>query len=127
MRPLKVNRCKNARIDDKNARIGELNPWEMAKNARIEFVENMHSTGKMTAITSSAIIAILEDLGENQVIGSQDVQKTLNCKETKALRIINEMKKAGIIVAVAGKGKGKYMELQLIVTGNTAHGKYDAD
>ena len=69
----------------------------------------MRSTGKMTAITSSAILAVLEDLSENQVIGSQDVQKILNCKETKALRIISEMKKAGIIVAVTGKGKGKYI------------------
>lgn len=100
---------ENARFESKNARFEEPNPWEMAKNARIEFVENMRNNGKMTAITSSSILAVLEDLSENQVIGSQDVQKTLNCKETKALRIISEMKKTGIIVAVTGKGKGKYI------------------
>ena len=68
----------------------------------------------MTAITSSAIIAVLEDLRENQVIGTHDVQKILECKETKALRIVTEMKKVGIIVAVNGQGKGRYIlnELQ---------------
>lgn len=63
----------------------------------------------MTAITSSAIISVLEDLRESQVIGTQDVKKILDCKETKALRIITEMKKAGIIVAVTGQGKGRYI------------------
>ena len=43
------------------------------------------------------------------MIGTQDVKKILDCKETKALRIITEMKKAGIIVAVTGQGKGRYI------------------
>ena len=63
----------------------------------------------LTAITSSAIITVLEDFRENQVIGTQDVKKILDCMETKALRIITEMKKAGIIVAVTGQGKGRYI------------------
>ena len=63
----------------------------------------------MTAITSSAIIAVLEDLRENQVIGTLDVQKILDCKGTKAFRIITELKKADVIVAVNGQGKGKFI------------------
>lgn len=43
------------------------------------------------------------------MIGTQDVKKILDCKEAKALRIITEMKKAGIIVAVTGQGKGRYI------------------
>ncbi|MCR4739375.1 MAG: hypothetical protein K5886_03830 [Lachnospiraceae bacterium] len=70
---------------------------------------HLRAKGMMTAITFSAIITVLEDLRENQVIGTKDVQKILDCKETKALRIITEMKKAGIIVAVTGQGKGRYI------------------
>ena len=92
-----------------NARIETSIPWIDAKNARIEHIKSLRAKGMMTAITSSAIISVLEDLRENQVIGTQDVQKILDCKETKALRIITEMKKAGIIVAVTGQGKGRYI------------------
>ncbi|MDO4339808.1 MAG: ATP-binding protein [Eubacteriales bacterium] len=101
--------AKNTRIGDENARIETSNPWIVAKNAWIEHIKNLHENGMMTTITSSAIITVLEDFRENQVIGTQDVQKTLDCKETKALRIITEMKKAGIIVAISGQGKGRYI------------------
>ena len=101
--------AENARIGDENARIETSIPWIDAKNAWIEHIKSMRADGLMTAITSSAVIAVLEDLRENQVIGTQDVKKILDCKETKALRIITEMKKAGIIVAVTGQGKGKYI------------------
>lgn len=100
---------ENARIGEENARIETSNPWIDAKNAWIEHIRSLHEKGMMTAITSTAIIAVLEDLRENQVIGTQDVQKILDCKETKALRIITEMKKAEVIVAVTGQGKGRYI------------------
>lgn len=100
---------KNTRIGDENARIGTSNPWIAAKNAWIEHTKNLHENGTMTTITSSAIITVLKDFRENQIIGTQDVQKILDCKETKALRIITEMKKAGIIVAISGQGKGRYI------------------
>ena len=85
------------------------NPWITAQNAWIEHIKSLHENGMMTTITSAAIVSVLEDLRENQVIGTQDVQKILDCKETKALRIITEMKKANVIVAVTGQGKGKYI------------------
>lgn len=100
---------ENARMRDENARIETSIPWIDAKNAWIEHIKSLRAKGMMTAITSSAIISVLEDLRENQVIGTQDVKKILDCKETKALRIITEMKKAGIIVAVTGQGKGRYI------------------
>ena len=99
----------NARIGDENARIETSNPWIDAKNAWIEHIKSLRANGMMTASTSSAIIAVLEDLRENQVIGTQDVEKILDCKETKALQIITEMKKAEVIVTVAGQGKGRYI------------------
>ena len=63
----------------------------------------------MTRITAIAILKILEDLEESQVIGTSSVQKILGCKETKALRIINVMKKEGIIIAISGGVKGRYI------------------
>lgn len=92
-----------------NVRIETSIPWIDEKNAWIEHIKSLRAKGMMTAITSSAIISVLEDLRESQVIGTQDVKKILDCKETKALRIITEMKKAGIIVAVTGQGKGRYI------------------
>lgn len=100
---------ENARIEPENARIETTNPWMKAKNAWINHVESLHENRAMSTITSSAIITVLKDLSEDQVVGTQDVQKILECKETKALRIITEMKKAGIIVAVTGQGKGRYI------------------
>jgi len=99
---LKMPDCKNVRIEI-------LNPWEIKKDAWIAYVRSLQKSGKMTDITSEAIIAVLDDIQENQVIRTRDVQKVLNCKETKALRIVSEMKKEKIIVAVTGQGKGKYV------------------
>ena len=81
----------------------------IARNAWIEHIKSLRKDGLMTAITSSAVIAVLEDLRENQVIGTQDIKKILDCKETKALRIITEMKKANVIVEVTGQGRGRYI------------------
>lgn len=71
----------NARIGDENARIGDENarietsiPWIDTKNSWIEHIKRLRAKGMMTAITSSAIISVLEDLRENQVIGT-------GCKE----------------------------------------------
>lgn len=100
---------KNVRIGDKNVRIETTGSWLKAKNVWIEYVKEQQAKGKITGITSTAIIDVLEDIRENQVIGTKDVQKNLDCSERKALRIITEMKKAKIIIPIAGQGKGKYI------------------
>lgn len=58
---------ENARMRDENARIETSIPW-------IEHIKSLRTKGMMTAITSSAIISVLKDLRENQVIGT-------GCKE----------------------------------------------
>ncbi|MBP0977084.1 MAG: putative DNA binding domain-containing protein [Oscillospiraceae bacterium] len=106
---------QNARIEDQNARIevdnesSQIeNTWENAKNKWIGYVRKETEMHQISNITAKAVIVVLEKLGENQNIGTSDVQKILECKETKALRIINEMKKHGILIPVYGQGKGKY-------------------
>ena len=98
----------NARIDDQNARIEPESSWEAEKNAWIEHVKNLRNTNKVSAVTSEAMINVIADLDENQIISTADIQRILDCKETKALRIMNEMRKEGIIHTVSGKGKGRY-------------------
>ena len=100
---------KNARIEEENARIETQNIWNRVKNDWIQYVRDLKEKGLMTNITAEAIIAVLEDIRENQVIRTKDVQKILDCKDTKALRIITEMKNNKIIVEIAGQGKGKYI------------------
>lgn len=100
---------ENARIGDKNARIETKNIWNRVKNDWIQYVRVLKEKGLMTNITAEAIIAVLEDIRENQVIRTKDVQKIFDCKDTKALRIITEMKNYKIIVEIAGQGKGKYI------------------
>lgn len=109
-------RTQNARIDDQNARIGDQNAriepessWESAKTVWIEHVLKQKNAGQLSAITADAIITVIADLRENQIISTADIQKILDCKETKALRIMNEMKNKGIIRVVSGKGKGRYI------------------
>ena len=101
--------AKNARIEEKNVRIEDQNHWNRTKNDWIKYIKDLRKRGLMTGITSEAIITVLEDIRENQVIRTKDVQKILDCKDTKALRIITEMKNNKIIVEIAGQGKGKYI------------------
>ena len=101
--------AENVSIGAKNASIDTLNQWMEAKATWIDYVKSLQDNEKISAITASAIIAVLEDMRENQVIGTRDVQKLLNCKRTKALRIITEMKSAKIIATINGHGKGRYI------------------
>lgn len=100
---------QNARIRDQNARIEPESSWESAKTVWIEHVLKQKNAGQLSAITADAIITVIADLRENQIISTADIQKILDCKETKALRIMNEMKNKGIIRVVSGKGKGRYI------------------
>lgn len=83
---------ENALIEDKNALIGEANAWILSKNAWIGHAANLHKNGMMTAVTSSDIIAILEDMRENQVVGTQDIQKILDCKKLKPVNSVHRAK-----------------------------------
>ena len=100
---------RNARIEVKNARIGSESSWTAARNAWIEYVLKLKNDGKVSAITGDAIVTVIANLDENQILSTTDIQKTLDCKETKALRIMNIMKSEGIIHTVFGKGKGRYI------------------
>ena len=100
---------QNARIEAKNARIGSESSWTAARNAWIEYVLKLKNDGKVSAITGDAIVTVIANLDENQILSTTDIQKTLDCKETKALRIMNIMKSEGIIHTVFGKGKGRYI------------------
>ena len=80
-----------------------------AKAAWIKYVQNLQDNETMTSLMSSEIITVLEDMRENQVICTHDVQKLLNCKRTKAYGIIVAMKKCKIILALNGYGKGRYI------------------
>lgn len=75
-----------------NALIGEANAWILSKNAWIGHAANLHKNGMMTAVTSSDIIAILEDMRENQVVGTQDIQKILDCKKLKPVNSVHRAK-----------------------------------
>lgn len=101
--------AKNASIGDENASIDTSNKWMQRKRSWIDYVKKSRESGAITAITSAAIIAVLEDMRNSQVIGTYDVQKILNCKRTKAFGIVTEMKKHKIIVSITGSGKGRYI------------------
>lgn len=83
---------ENALIGEENALIGEANAWILSKNAWIGHAANLHKNGMMTAVTSSDIIAILEDMRENQVVGTQDIQKILDCKKLKPVNSVHRAK-----------------------------------
>ena len=101
--------AENASIGAESANIEALNQWMRAKAVWIKYVQNLQDNKTMTSLMSSEIITVLEDMRENQVIGTQDVQKLLNCKRTKAYGIIVAMKKCKIISALNGYGKGRYI------------------
>ena len=100
---------QNARIQSENARIDPSSAFIKDKNEWIAYVKKLVDQKKITSQTSKDIITVLKGLEENQVLGTKDIRKELDCKDTKALRIITEMKKVGIIVEVTGQGKGKYI------------------
>ena len=101
--------AENATIEAESENIEALNQWMRAKAAWIKYVQNLQDNETMTSLMSSEIITVLEDMRENQVICTHDVQKLLNCKRTKAYGIIVAMKKCKIILALNGYGKGRYI------------------
>jgi ribosomal protein S25 len=52
---------------------------------------------------------IIDRMDILQVITSTEIMKTLDCQTTKARRILKLLENQGLIVAIQGKGKGKYL------------------
>ena len=68
-------------------------------------------TGKIEKFTSKTLnnIQILFDnFGYDEIFGRVDVVKLVGLKESSASKLISNLVKVGIIVPVAGYGKGRY-------------------
>lgn len=56
-----------------------------------------------------SIVQFFREIELNQVFGRREVEKIVNCSYRNAGNLISVMKVIGIIEAVPGKGKGKYI------------------
>ena len=100
---------ENASIQNDFASIGRNDASIHDKTALIEKLKNDEKAGKLSNKDSIDIEAIIENVDIQQVISSKEVMRILGCQTTKARQILKTMEQQGIIKAITGKGKGKYI------------------
>ena len=62
----------------------------------------------ISQITARRISALYDSLGYAEVFSRKDIISLMSVSSTYAGRLINQMKELGLIIGIAGKGKGKY-------------------
>ena len=100
---------ENASIQNDFASIGRNDASIHDKTALIGKLKNDEKAGKLSNKDSIDIEAIIENVNIKQVISSKEVMGILGCQTTKARKILKTMEQQGIIKAITGKGKGKYI------------------
>ncbi len=72
-------------------------------------IDRLSHEKKITAREAVSASMIIDHIDTLQVITSTEVMKILDCQTTKARRILKLLENQGLIVAVQGRGKGKYL------------------
>ncbi len=72
-------------------------------------IDRLSHEKKITAREAVSASMIIDRMDILQVITSTEIMKTLDCQTTKARRILKLLENQGLIVAIQGKGKGKYL------------------
>lgn len=79
------------------------------QNGLIARLCQMETDGKISAKDASDAAAVIENVDVMQVITSKEVMRILSCQTTKARLVLKMMETQGLIKAIQGKGKGKYI------------------
>lgn len=79
------------------------------KKVPVEWLEKFLLNKSISGVMRKSIIELYNVLEENRVFGRSEIAKLLDCSDRNAGKIITAMKSIGILAAVAGKGKGKYI------------------
>ena len=80
-----------------------------SSKSEIDFIKHFLKDTKMTRKQMTHVAVLYQKIGPDQVFGRGRVCDILECAGSTATALIAEMKKAGIIEAVTGQGKGKYI------------------
>lgn len=69
----------------------------------------MEAAGKFPAKDAADANAVITNVDTMQVITSKEVMRILSCQTTKARLVLKMMETQGLIKAIQGKGKGRYI------------------
>lgn len=95
-------RSENASIQSPSASIDE-------KKELMIKIDQLRHEKKITAREAVSASMIIDHIDTLQVITSAEVMKILDCQTTKARRILKLLEIHGLITAIQGKGKGRYL------------------
>ena len=96
-------------IDSKNPLIENESTGFSTKKPLIESVSILIEQKHYSEPTKQKLLKIYAEFDNNQVFGSAEITKAIDCSRTTARSLIDKMRyDMKIIVPVSGKGKGKY-------------------
>lgn len=98
-----------ASIQAENASIEQNDSSIHGKDALIEMLKKKETGGQVSSKDAADARLIIEEVDVLQVISSKEVMMILSCQTTKARLVLKMMEGNGLIKAIKGKGKGKYI------------------
>lgn len=99
----------HASIQPENTSIEQNDASIQGKDALIERLIQMEADGKVPSKDAADAKEVIAGVDILQVITSKEVMRILYCRTTKARLVLKMMEGNGLIKAIQGKGKGKYI------------------
>lgn len=74
----------------------------------IEILKSAIEERKYKEPTQKKLIQIYETIEANQIFGTNEVVRVLNCAPSTARELMSKLREMDVVCVVKGKGKGKY-------------------
>lgn len=53
-----------------------------------------------------------DEIEKNQIFGTKEIKEILDCSSSTARALMTKLRDMGVVKAVSGKGKGKYVFIE---------------
>ena len=79
------------------------------KKLTIDLIKSMIEQQKYKEPTKANIIKVYEEIDENQIFGTREIEGILGCSPSTARAVMIKLQEINMVKSIVGKGKGKYI------------------
>ena len=92
-------------IDSQKPAIGE-------EKSAIDDKKSAVEQQKYNEPSKANILKVYDEIEKNQIFGAKEIKEILDCSSSTARAVMTKLRDMGVVKAVSGKGKGKYVFIE---------------
>ena len=99
-------------IDYQKPAIGEEKSAIDDKKSVIDRIKSAIEQQKYNEPSKANILKVYDEIEKNQIFGTKEIKEILDCSSSTARALMTKLRDMGVVKAVSGKGKGKYVFIE---------------